>query len=214
MSSKDPRVDDETARVFDDFWRDSVWDGAPGHSPEEKEENLAWKLEFLLDLLADRHYERALEVGCGTGWLTRAVSPLVDGGTAVDASPLAIERARQLGSSRFTYEVGDIMRFDVRAAGPWDLVLVNETMPYVGWRRSFFDVGYLARELYEATRPNGRLLLSNTVAGVQDWLYRPWLIHTYRDLFRNVGYELTDERRLDLREGEVELSLLVSLFTR
>ena len=57
-----------------------------------------------------------------------------------------------------------------------------------GWLYSLFDVAWLACQLLNATRAGGRLLMANTCGGVEDYLLRPWIIRTYRDLFLNVGY--------------------------
>jgi hypothetical protein len=61
-----------------------------------------------------------------------------------------------------------------------------------------FDVALLAANLREAMQPGGRLLLANTYGANKDWLLRPWLIDTYRDLFRNVGFALERRRNVSL----------------
>jgi hypothetical protein len=48
-------------------------------------------------------------------------------------------------------------------------------------------VAWLAVQLFEATRSGGRLMLANSMDENEDWLLRPWIIRTYRDLFVNVG---------------------------
>ena len=76
------------------------------------------------------------------------------------------------------------------------------TGAFLAWRiigswAGLFDSGY------------GRLLLVNTI-----WteLLSPWLIRSYRDLFRNVGYEIEIEETLTGTKETVELEILVSLF--
>ena len=92
--------------------------------------------------------------------------------------------------------------------------MLNETIYYLGWLYTFFEVGWLARQLFETTRAGGRLLLGNTRSGTEDELLRPWLIATYRDLFSNVGYELEGEAvHTGVKEG-AELEVLLSLFRK
>src|SRR5207244_10318281 len=87
-----------------------------------------------LELLADRHYERALEIGCGAGVFTRQLACLTDHVLAIDVAPAAIERARSLdgNASNIDYKVADVMELDLRAGSPWDLVVLSETIYYLG----------------------------------------------------------------------------------
>ena len=77
---------------------------------------------------------------------------------------------------------------------PWDLIVVNETIYYLGWLYTFFDVSWFAAELFASTRAGGQLLIANTCGGVDDYLLTPSIIRTYHDLFDNVGYKRTAER--------------------
>jgi hypothetical protein len=91
---------------------------------------------------------------------------------------------------------------------------MSETVYYVGWLYTFFEVSWLARQLFEATRPGGRFLMANTYDGGSNWLMRTWLIDTYRDLFQNVGYTVEVEERIRSEKGGVEYETLVSLFEK
>ena len=204
---------EDTGGVFDAMWETKAWTGRSPAHVRAKEEYTRHKHAFMLDLIADRRYARALEIGCGIGDFTRELSAIVETGVAIDVSPRAITTA-SAGESRFDFRVADAVDFALRDEGSWDLIVISETMPYIGWRRTFFEVGWFAGELHAATRPGGRLLLMNTRAGVDDKLYRPWLIDTYRDLFRNVGYGLEVERTLETREGDIPLELAGCVFVR
>ena len=46
------------------------------------------------ELLADRRYSRALEIGCAGGSFTKALAPLCDELVALDIAEAAIDRAR------------------------------------------------------------------------------------------------------------------------
>jgi SAM-dependent methyltransferase len=168
-----------------------------------------------LALLGKRRYQRALEVGCGAGFFTRLVAGLADRTVALDLSEVAIARARAAGApGPVDYRVANVMEYDPVAEGPWDLVVLNETVYYLGWLYSFFEVGWLASQLFEATRSGGHLLMANTFSLCQGSLYRTWLIRTYRDLFRNTGYRLEAEEVARGREDETNFKVLISLFTK
>jgi hypothetical protein len=104
------------------------------------------------------------------------------------------------------------MDYDPVAEGPWDLVVMSETIYYLGWLYSFFDVAWLAVKLFNATQKDGRLLMANTYGGVEDYLLYPSIIRTYHDLMLNVGYRLDAEDIFrDTKNGR-ELTALVSCY--
>ena len=53
------------------------------------------------------------------------------------------------------------MDYDLHAEGPWDLVVLSDTMCYLGWLYSFFDVSWFASQLFAATRVGGHCLFAN-----------------------------------------------------
>ncbi|MEP6911083.1 MAG: SAM-dependent methyltransferase [Actinomycetota bacterium] len=168
-----------------------------------------------LALLGDRRYERALEMGCAAGAFTRRLAPLADRILAVDVAPSAIERARQEALANVEFRVGDVMELDPVLEGPWDLVIMSETVYYLGWLYTFFEIGWLARQLLEATRPGGRFLMANTVeSDSHSSLMQPWLIDTYRDLFANVGYTLEAQEKFRSEKGGAEFETGIWLFEK
>ena len=106
------------------------------------------------------------------------------------------------------------MQYDIASDGPFDLIVMTETIYYLGWLHSFFDVGWLAHELLEATRDGGHLLLSNTLSASADYLMRPWLIHTYHDLFKNTGFHLECENIHGDTKDDTEFQILTSRFCK
>ena len=175
------------------------------------------RYDFHLEMLAGRRYGPTLEIGAGSGGLTRRLAAISDRVLAIDISAAAIERARrQLEPSLASHvdlRTADVMTFDPAAEGPWDLVVFSETIYCVGWLYPMFDVALMASKLRAAVQPGGRLLLSNTYGGRKDWLLQPWLIDTYRDLFRNVGFTLEREEVFTGVKETVEMRVLMSLFT-
>jgi hypothetical protein len=84
----------------------------------------------------------------------------------------------------------------------------------LGWLYSFSQIGWLAAQLLEATRGGGRLLLANTYGRDRDWLLRPWLIDTYRDLFLNVGYQRDREELFRGTKDGVAFDVLITALTK
>jgi SAM-dependent methyltransferase len=198
---------DASDRVFDEFWR-TAW-------REEPTPLAVRQFRWMLESVSDRRYERALEIGCGEGSFARHLAPHAGSLIAIDVSEEAIGRARAQAVDGVEFRVEDVMRFPLREEGPWDLIVISETMPYLGWRHTFFDLAWLAGEIFAATRPGGRLLVVDTQRGVNDALYRPWIIRAYHDLFPSVGFrpEAEAERRFADEEG-FEIEFLLTVFGR
>jgi hypothetical protein len=107
------------------------------------------------------------------------------------------------------------MACDLRSEGPWDLVVLTETIYSLGWLYPFFDLGYLAMRIFEAIADGGRLLLANTYGQKnKDWLMQAPLIDTYHDLFLHVGFQLESEQRhRDVKDG-IEMLVRISLLRK
>ena len=169
----------------------------------------------LLEILSGRRYAKVLEIGCGAGTFTRLLAPLADHVVAFDISSTAIERAKATQTDpRIDFKVANMMEYDARVEGPWDLVVMSDTIYYLGWLYSFFDLGWLAMELYAATRLGGQLLLPNAYGGPQDYLMHPCLIRTYRDLFVNVGYQIKSEEIFRGTKNGVGIEMLITLLEK
>jgi predicted TPR repeat methyltransferase len=170
----------------------------------------------LLKMLEGRRYRRVLEIGCGAGYLTRLLTAHADHIAALDISPTAIDRARSLstGQTQVDFGVANIMDYKPQVDGPWDLVVFTETIYYLGWLYPFFDVAWLALQLFEATRSGGRLMLANSMDESEDWLLRPWIIRTYRDLFVNVGYTIESEEVYKATKRGVQFEVLTTLYCK
>ena len=77
---------------------------------------------------------RVLEVGCGTGAVTRALAawPGVGEALGVDPSPFLIDRARALssGAANLRFETGDGKALDLREAS-FDVVILHTVLTHV-----------------------------------------------------------------------------------
>jgi SAM-dependent methyltransferase len=169
----------------------------------------------LLEILSGRRYAKVLEIGCGAGTFTRLLAPIADHIVAFDISSKAIERAKATQmDARIDFKVANMMEYDASAEGPWDLVVMSDMICFLGWLYSFFDVGWLAMELFAATRLGGHLFLPNTFGGPEDYLMRPCFIRTYRDLFVNVGYQIQSEEIFRGTKNGVGIETLMTLFEK
>jgi 2-polyprenyl-3-methyl-5-hydroxy-6-metoxy-1,4-benzoquinol methylase len=201
----------EASRFFEELWsRGDPW--SLESSPYEDH-----RYRLLLDSLADRHYDKVLEIGCGAGAFTRRLATRANSICAIDVSETAIKRARAIpaaSGAAVDYRVADVMQYDITSDGPFDLIVMTETIYYLGWLHSFFDVGWLAHQLFTATREGGRLLLSNTLCASADYLMRPWLIRTYHELFANTGFQREMEHVYVASKDETEFEILTTRFCK
>jgi predicted TPR repeat methyltransferase len=203
-------VDQQIRTFMDSLWeRGDPWDIE--NSTYERD-----RCVQLLKMLEGRRYARVLEIGCGAGYLTRLLAPHAAHIVALDISQTAIDRARALGTgqTQVDFRVANIMDYKPQGDGPWDLVLFSDTMCYLGWLYSLFDVAWLGVQIFEATRNGGRLMLANSMYEGEDWLLRPWVIRTYRDLFVNVGYTIETEEVYKATKRGVDFEVLMTLYCK
>ncbi len=198
---------ERASRFFEELWSQ----GDPWRFESSVFEQEKYQRQLVL--LSDRRYDRVLEIGCGSGTFTKLLAPLADVVLALDVAPAAIAEAERQRYQPATvdFRVANIMEYDPRSEGPWDLVVMSETIYYLGWLYPFFDVGWLAAQLFDATRAGGRFLMTNTCGGLKDYLLRPWLIRTYRDLFLNIGYSCEAEEVFRGTKNELVLEALILL---
>jgi len=195
---------------YEKVWRaDDPWEF--DSSPFERE-----KYSRQVAFIKDRRYSRALEIGCGGGTFTRELATLADHVIALDVAPSAIARARTAlrGVSHVDLRVTDAMDYDPHGDGPWDLVVISETLYSLGWLYPFFDVGWFAFRLFSATSPQGRVLIANTLGRQEDYLQLPWLIRTYRDLFVNIGFRVSREEVFQAEKHGIPFESLITLFEK
>jgi 2-polyprenyl-3-methyl-5-hydroxy-6-metoxy-1,4-benzoquinol methylase len=193
---------------FDDLWaRGDPWQLETSSFEHER-------YKQLLGMLDQPSYGRVLEIGCGAGTFTSRLAPLSGNVLALDVSSQAIAKAQASHADlrHVEFRVANIMECNLTEEGPWDLIVLSETVYYLGWLYSFFDVSWLALEMFEATRPGGQTLLANTQFETGEPLLRTPIIRTYRDLFLNVGYDLRSEKVFQGEKHGVTVEVLMSLF--
>jgi trans-aconitate methyltransferase len=104
----------------------------------------------VVELLAPQPGERILDLGCGTGPLTRAIADAGADVLGVDASPAMIEKARaSYPNVRFEVADATTMAFD----RPFDAIFSNAVLHWV--KPPAAAIG----RMFAALRPGGRLVL-------------------------------------------------------
>jgi trans-aconitate methyltransferase len=117
----------------------------------EAQHAFVWRFgEALIEILAPKPGERILDVGCGTGQLTREIAERGAEVLGVDASPEMIGQARQnYPGLRFTLQDAASMTFN----GEFDAVFSNAALHWI-----LDDVG-AADSMSRALRTGGRLVI-------------------------------------------------------
>lgn len=98
--------------------------------------------------------DRVLDVGCGTGYLTRIIAPVAAEVTGVDPSPPMIEHARRHAPGNCTYLVGEGQRLDLPDSS-FDVVVSTFAVHHMPTDQR----GAAVREMFRVLRPGGRLLI-------------------------------------------------------
>ena len=203
------RAGAEMRTFFDRLWAD----GDPWAL--ESSELDQRRYDRQIDLLGDRRYPRALEVGCAAGAFTRRLAPSCDHLVALDIAAEAIRLAEDAGiPHNVELVVGDVMDIDPVAHGPLDLVVMTETAYYLGWLYPLYDLAWAAHRFHETMVAGGRLLLVNTFGQDEPSIMSPWLVHTYRDLFVNTGFQVTHEETMDGEKETVRFEILLTLLEK
>jgi ubiquinone/menaquinone biosynthesis C-methylase UbiE len=153
---------------------------------------------------------RALEIGCGTGPVTRALAgrPGVAEVVGIDPSPVFLAQARALAgeATNLTYEQGDGRSLPF-ANSEFDVVVLHTTLCHVAQPER------VLAEAHRVLRPAGTLSVCDgdyatiTVAlgehdPLQDcieavkaaFLHDPWLVRRLPDLLRSAGFELQSSK--------------------
>ncbi|HYK04953.1 MAG TPA: class I SAM-dependent methyltransferase [Thermoanaerobaculia bacterium] len=129
---------------------------------------------------------RVLVLGCGEGWLERAVAewPFVARIDAVDFAEHAVARARELarGISKIEYGVVDLNR-DVLPEGAYDVVVAHSVLHHVE------NLEHAYAQLERTMRPNATLIV-NEYVGPNRFQYSDDVLSIMNALLRALPFEL------------------------
>ncbi|MEO8010952.1 MAG: methyltransferase domain-containing protein [Dokdonella sp.] len=79
----------------------------------------------IVEVVGELAPRRVLDIGCGEGWLARAMAETGIEATGVDVSPELIERAREAGGGRFEVRSYDALADDVEWREHFDVCACN-----------------------------------------------------------------------------------------
>jgi len=200
--------DKPATEFFEELWKKDVWT-----FETSAYEQARFKHE--IKLLEGRRYGRALELGCGAGAFTALYAPLCDHVVATDIAQGAIDRAKTLALPNVEFRAANAMDHETWVKeGPWDLIVFNDTICYLGWRYTFFEIAWFARQMKDALAKTGRLLMANTMNPEGgDYLLLPFVTLSYRDVFKNVGFTLEKEDRFAGERNGVTFTVVETLFS-
>lgn len=182
------------AEYFDNIFSsdDDPWDLASSDYE-------AAKFTHTHDVLADRRYQHALEIGCAHGVLTGRLASMCDSLLAIDISTRALAKARERVGDRPGVTLAQ-MAFpqvtpDVEA---FDLVVLSEVAYYWG----LVDLDRASEWLRDHLTPGGRIILVHYI-GKTDYPHSgDDAVETlWSEIGRDFDIELTERRdkyRLDL----------------
>ncbi|WP_395395925.1 SAM-dependent methyltransferase (plasmid) [Novosphingobium sp. BL-8A] len=182
------------AQYFDDIFGsdDDPWDLAS--SAYE-----AAKFAHTHDVLADRRYARALEIGCAHGVLTGYLAPLCDSLLAVDISAKALAQARaRLGDQPGVRLARMAFPQEAPEAKDFDLVVLSEVTYY--W--DLADLDRAGKWLRDHVVRGGRIILVHYTAQTDYPQSGDAAVETlWFDMAQKFDVELAERRdtyRLDL----------------
>jgi SAM-dependent methyltransferase len=115
-----------------------------------------------------RPEDRLLDVGCGAGYTTRLIAPLVREAVGVDYSESMIERARAAADvPALTFEVADVMSLQPGPLGTFDVAVSSRCLiNLAGWPEQQQAIRNIASML----KPGGRFLFLEGLADGRDRL--------------------------------------------
>ncbi|MFI6318035.1 class I SAM-dependent methyltransferase [Nonomuraea sp. NPDC050556] len=156
----------------------------------------------LAALSGARQDDRVLDVGCGTGYLTRILATRAGRVTGVDLSSAMIGYARRRAPANCDYVVGEGQALDLPDAS-FDVVVSSLAVHHIpsGARAAAI------REMFRVLRPGGRLMIAefrpptgHVSARVVGMITGPAMLENLRDqilrLLADAGFRFRDEGRV------------------
>jgi SAM-dependent methyltransferase len=134
----------------------------------------------LIDLLDPQPGERILDLGCGTGHLTRAIAERGANVVGIDHSPEMIAQARG-NYPEIRFEVANASNFSVDE--PFDAVFSNAVLHWIR------DADGAVRSISRALKPSGRLVAEFGGKGNIGTIVEATL-----DVLRQSGYPAREDR--------------------
>jgi SAM-dependent methyltransferase len=182
--------------------------------------------QAILDAALERRPERTLDLGCGEGWLVRALEGHGIAAVGVDGSAALIEAASRAGGSFVQLSYDELVADPGRCGAGFDLVVANfalldeQVLPLLAALRRIMttDGGLLVQTLHPlaAGPPYRDGWRSEDFQGFGDraWTPMPWYFRTmgsWDTLWRKGGFAVQGLREPCHPEDGRPLSLLFEL---
>src|SRR5262245_3432517 len=151
-----------------EFWDRRAQDGSNNDS--EVTHRDVWQRWLEIETLKRylRSGDRLLDVGCGAGYTTRLIAPLVREAVGVDYSESMIERARAAADvPTLRFEVADVRNLQPGSLGIFDVAVSSRCLiNLAGWadqQRALTNIAHMLK-------PGGRFLFLEGLADGRDRL--------------------------------------------
>ena len=143
---------------------DAVYDaGDPWASADPRYLYQRRKYDVLLGLLPKRRFARALDLGAGSGMLSRKLAAHADLvlGIDISATAMALAVAASTHLPGLSFRQGDVLDLPADLDGCFDLLVVADTLYYLPPPLADDTLKALAQRLARLLRPGGVCLLAN-----------------------------------------------------
>lgn len=121
------------------------------------------KYADLLKMLPKRKYQNALDIGCGTGFLTEGIAQMAEKVLGIDISVSAITHAaaRLAHHSNLEWSQGNVTDLDVIGDRTFDLAVIADTIYYLDRPISDTTLDMISDKVASLLERGGTLLLAN-----------------------------------------------------
>lgn len=185
-----------------EYWSEkaAVFDQSAGHRIEDQIEALEWR-RLLTGALGDLRGKNVLDLGCGTGEMSRVLLSLGASVKAIDFAEPMLEMARRKNAQNghnFRAELSDVEELPLETTGTYDAIIARHlvwtlTDPHIAfhnWRR--------------VLKPGGKLLVIDG-----NWVRLPW----YGGVAQAIANWLrADKNARDLNENDAHARIIAEVF--
>jgi 2-polyprenyl-3-methyl-5-hydroxy-6-metoxy-1,4-benzoquinol methylase len=181
----------------------------------QKSEFEQFKLNSVINVIKDKRYENALEIGCAEGFLTNQLSTYCNNITGIDISDTAIEKAKkQIKKENVDFVCANIV--DFKPDKPFDLIVALDVCYYLAQEHSW---KHIEQELSKWTKwlsSNGRIVLLNCfneISHSKDWLGKH-IMQGYRKILESNGLSLAKETVENFKTENISRVYLISVLNK
>lgn len=212
-----------------DSWRANAANWISTIENREIESRKAATDAAILQVIAEIRPATALDIGCGEGWLTRALSVMGVQAMGVDVVPELVEYARRHGNEEYLVAPYGLIAGGVLSPRRFDLIVINfalldrvETEALIGSLPNLLKVNgsVVIQTLHPLSRPAGSPYQDGWVPGSwkgmkrdfvkpYDWYYRTF--SGWMRLFEKAGLRLLSMREPMNTQRELPYSVIFIL---